>query len=229
MKDRHEEYERKQRNKRILGVIVVTIIIIFLLFFVRLTFTEHTIDKSQVPINRTMTYVSQDQVTEQTCIDRKYNWNYTWEGWAPDVKDMTSPNYRLYNLEGKSGQFTVRFLFFDTKRVAFVAYEGKDYNAIKSQLPESSASMISENFTFTLDANSDKVVNIYTKKAQQNASYWVYADVHVPLLHECSQISSQPSKLLNKTFTDYQTVQSSKDENITVRLIDYIIYLFTGK
>ncbi|RMF55019.1 hypothetical protein D6745_03300, partial [Candidatus Woesearchaeota archaeon] len=150
--------------------------------------------------------------------DAEYEYEYSWEGWEPEVNNTIATRFKLTNLENKKGVFTVRFAFFDEAEHPFGAFQGVNYDEVKNVLPWSSASMWS-NITQEIEGRSSAMFVPSVKKKNSTSTYWAYAIVEPPKREKC--VTKYNYTKINKTIMVNRTVRVNKTE--TISLLDLII------
>jgi len=209
MEEKEVEKKESKRKRIIIFIIVLILIHIFLnLIKVPIQVTENYTE--EVPYQAIENYTSLEPVNAEQCYTTEFNYRYDWDGWNPEQEGYISPRFRLYNLENRTGEFTVYFAFFDQDEHRYEDYQGKDYAFVREQLPWDKAAMYSSKASYGLSHNENVLITIFTKKKDPDASYWAYADITAPTKVDCESEEIYEYITRNRSVTKYRTEDKTR-------------------
>lgn len=207
----NKKEEIRLRKRRIISVIIILILIHIILNIIRVNVTREELINESVPYLVSEEYTTKEPEITEVCIEKEFNWTYEWLGWNDDREEYVSPNFRITNLENKSGEFVVQFAFFDNSVYSYDAFHGKPYEAVEDRLPWDSAEMHSYLMKKNLNPGETAVLTSYTEKRNLYASYWAYANVDAPIHNVCNYTTKYMNITRNITMTRYREEEVEKE------------------
>jgi len=209
--------------KKIIGILILLILIHLTLILSRISVTREEYVDEEVSHEITETYNGEEPVVVEECYMREFNYEYFWEGWIEEMGGFISPKLRVANAEDQIGEFKVHFAFFDMARFPFEEYQGKNYELVKEKLSWNDAAMHSKTVTQSIGHYGNVLITIATKKKEEGAVYWVYADIEAPKIRECNSTTIYENKIKNRTITNYRMERVKKNVTNTLSLWDILI------
>jgi len=218
----HKKEGARIRKRSIIKIIVVVLIIHIILILTKCTIVDEEEFYENVSYEIESNYTDLDNFSTIKCEERDYLWRYQWEGWNEEVDNKISPNFRLINLENKSGKFDVEFAFFDDSVHRFADYQGIEYDNVRKQLPWNTAAMHSPMLSYNLEPYGEVLITGEVEKEKSDGVYWVYADVVVPKLDDCFEVMIYDEIERNKTVVEYRMEKRKRNVTKKVRLWDLL-------
>ena len=217
--DNDNKKEKKSKIMLIVKIIIILLIIHIILLLSRCTVTKEEYVTADVPrvIEET------ERIPVQNCTDKEYEWNYRWESLVEDENNMVSASFRVFNLEGKEGEFEIDFAFYDETKYHFSDYEGKLYETVEDELPWSAADMWYDGIKRTLGPYKDILITPAVEKKNPDAIYWIYANVKAPTYRYCV-VESYIEETINTTVMVKEDVKKNVTKTVSLweLLVDFL-------
>jgi len=199
---------KKRRAKKLFTFLIFLLIIHIILVLSTCTTIKQEEVKKSVP------YITgvEEETTFKNCGLKDYEWSYAWGELIIGEKTV-STTFRIINLEDRGGNFAIDFAFFDEQKYHFDDYRGINYDLVRNRLLWNSASMHTPTFKIYLSSKESKDLLPVADKKDQNASYWIYADVKTDKIEKCEEIKRMAviNKTEEKNITELASITEKKN------------------
>ncbi|MFH1506557.1 MAG: hypothetical protein ABIE94_06245 [archaeon] len=220
--------KKKFDHKKIIILVGIIAIIIVILIVIKVRMSWWEVYGIQVP--HEVQLQSQNQGAQGTisdCEKKIFAWEYAWAGWAPPLNDYISPIFLIHNREYRTGEFQIRFMFFDDYYWSHEEYGTKTYDEVADILPLTAVSFYSKEVNIILGPDETKNITIYTRKNNPTGNFWAYADVEVPFYYDCPKDSVSENNTKNSTGIVYVTERRAEAQTTRVPLWKFLWIMLT--